>query len=88
MKSNIQSVFDAITEEEFVKGRTFMMPVGIQIDVSIEDNRNALRSSKVQHVLQNEKIDVLMTLPWFGCEASYYIAHKYNASLGNSYQIT
>ena len=42
--SNFHEVTDAITEEEFVKGNTFVMPIDIQIDVSIEDNRNALRS--------------------------------------------
>ena len=82
IESNIQQVFDAITDEEFVKGRTFLMPIGVQIDVSIEDNRNAIRSPEVIDLLNNQKIDVLLTVPWFGCEASYYIAHKYNASLG------
>ena len=82
VESNIQEVMDAITDEEFVKGRTFLMPIGVQIDVSIEDNRNAIRSTEVQEFLQNEKIDVLITIPWFGCEASYYLAHKHNASLG------
>ena len=84
IESNIQQVFDAITDEEFVKGRTFLMPIGVQIDVSIEDNRNAIRSpeAEVIDLLNNQKIDVLLTVPWFGCEASYYIAHKYNSSLG------
>ena len=82
VESNVQEIFDAITDEEFVKGRTFLMPIGVQIDVSIEDNRNAIRSTEVQEFLQNEKIDVLITIPWFGCEASYYLAHKHNASLG------
>ena len=82
IESNIQQVFDAITDEEFVKGRTFLMPIGVQIDVSIEDNRNAIRSPEVIDLLNNQKIDVLLTVPWFGCEASYYIAHKYNSSLG------
>ena len=84
IESNIQQVFDAITDEEFVKGRTFLMPIRVQIDVSIEDNRNAIRSpeAEVIDLLNNQKIDVLLTVPWFGCEASYYIAHKYNSSLG------
>ena len=79
--SNFHEVTDAITEEEFVKGNTFVMPIDIQIDVSIEDNRNALRSRVVQEMFEAEKIDVLMTLPWFGNEASYFLAHKHNASL-------
>ena len=37
---------------------------------------------EVKDVLENGKVDVLLTLPWFGNEASYYLAHKYNASLG------
>ena len=82
VESNVQEIFDAITDEEFVKGRTFLMPIGVQIDVSIEDNRNAIRSPEVQEFFENEKIDVLITMPWFGCEASYYLAHKHNASLG------
>ena len=82
VESNVQEIFDAITDEEFVKGRTFLMPVGVQIDVSIEDNRNAIRSTEVQEFFKNENIDVLITMPWFGCEASYYLAHKHNASLG------
>ena len=32
VESNIQEVFDAITDEEFVKGRSFMMPIGVQVD--------------------------------------------------------
>ena len=31
IESNIQQVFDAITDEEFVKGRTFLMPIGVQM---------------------------------------------------------
>ena len=31
VESNIQEVFDAITDEEFVKERSFMMPIGVQV---------------------------------------------------------
>ena len=31
VESNIQQVFDQITEEEFVKGKSFMMPIKVQV---------------------------------------------------------
>ena len=34
VQSNIQQVFDQITEEEFVKGKSFMMPIKVQVKIN------------------------------------------------------
>ena len=60
------------------------MPISQQVEVSLTDNRNALRSSEVRTLLETRPPDVLLTVPWFGCEAAHFLAHKYNASLGKS----
>jgi len=51
------------------------------IDLSVESARSAYKKEEVQAILKNEEVDVVISLPIFGNEASYYLAHKKNASL-------
>ena len=64
-----------------------MMPITEQVRVSLADNRNALRSREVRTLFEDTPPEVLVTVPWFGCEAAYFLAHKYNASLGQCHVI-
>ena len=51
------------------------------IELSVESARSAYKKEEVQAILKNQEIDVVISLPIFGNEASYYLAHKKNASL-------
>lgn len=80
----IQSDFDAqtarMTEKMLVDPKADIEWLS-SIDMSIDSNRNAFKTPEVQKILETKDIDVLITVPIFGNEASYYITHKTNATL-------
>ena len=47
----------------------------------MELNERALELEEVKDILENKKIDVLITVPAFANELSYYLAKKTDASL-------
>ena len=51
------------------------------VEISMKLNQQALEMKEVQDVLTNRKIDVLITVPAFANELSYYLAKKTDASL-------
>ena len=51
------------------------------IEISMKLNQQALEMKEVQDILTNRKIDVLITVPAFANELSYYLAKKTDASL-------
>ena len=80
----IESEFDRATAkltEELLVSPNVGLPWNSMALMSIDSNRNAYMTPEVQAIINNKNIDVLITLPVFGNEASYYVAHKTNASL-------
>ena len=51
------------------------------IELSVDSAKKAYKTKEVQDIINNEEIDVVISLPIFGNEAGYYLAHKKNASL-------
>jgi len=55
--------------------------VEIAYEVSIDDNRNAMRDPQVEDLMKTKHVDVFITYSRFANEASYLLAKKKNASL-------
>ena len=79
-ESELEALQDVISDRQLVE--KLEMPFLEMIEISVNNNRMALRTPQVKDLLKDDiKVDVVVTAPAFGNEAGYYIAHRKNASL-------